>query len=339
MLRPAVLLSALLLAFAALCSSASAQRIIVGSPFEGNFGGTACTSPTGTWANNTLAEAGAHVTSPVDGTVIRWSMTGDYTANKPFELRILRPALGGAYTGAGTSAPEIPTGGFITFRGFPTDLPIKAGDLIGINVNGGCVGRAAITGSNYLNWFPALAEGATSVDPYPGNGIEIGVNATVQPVPTAASLGPTTSTLGGGGLVTINGTDFEGATAVSFGGVPSPNFSVDYEGQITAVVPPSARVGSVPVTVTTIAGTATAPQSLTYQACVVPTLTGKSPALAGAAVVAADCTLGTVTHKPLAKHKGKGKKKKKVKPQVVAQSRAPGTVLPVGARVGLTVKG
>jgi hypothetical protein len=338
--RPVAILSIVVLALAALCSSASAQRIVVGSPLEGNFGGgQECTSPTGTWANNTLGEPGAHVSSPVDGTVIRWSMTGDYTADKPFELRILRPAPGGAYTGAGTSDPETPTGGLITYRSYPTDLSIKAGDLIGIDVNSGCVGVAGVTGSNYLNWFPALPDGSTLVDPYPGNNVEIGVSAIVQPPPTVSSLGSTSSPPGGGGVIAIHGTDFEGATGVSFGGVPSPNFSVDYESQITAVVPPSAKLGPVPVSVTTIAGTATAPQQLIYQACVVPTLTGHSPAAASAAAVAAKCAIGKVSHRPVAKRNGKGKKKKKPKPKVIAQSRPAGTVLPAGAKIDLTVKG
>jgi hypothetical protein len=338
--RPTLFLSAFILASVTLCSSASAQRIVVGSPLDANFGGgQECTSPTGTWANSTLGEPGAHVSSPVDGTVIRWSMAGDYTANKPFELRILRPAAGAAYTGVGTSDPETPLGGLFSFNSFPTDLPIKAGDLIGINVNSGCVGVAGVTGSNYLNWFPALPDGSTSVAPYPGNDVEIGVSAIVQPPPTVTSLGSASSPLGGGSVVTIHGTDFEGATGVSFGGVPSPNFSVDYESQITAVVPPGARLGSVPVSVTTIAGTATAPQQLSYQACVVPSLIGRAPAVARATAGAANCAVGKVIRKAVATHKGAGKKRKKPKPKVIAQSRPAGTVLPVGAKIDLTVKG
>jgi hypothetical protein len=323
---------AVALAVSVFCSGAAAQRVPVGSPLHLSFSGNLCTSPTGTWANATLGEPGAHVSSPVDGTVVRWTMFGNYSKGKPFELRILRPAAGGAYTGAGTSAAETPSGGFVSYR---TELPIKAGDLIGVDVNDGCIGASAFTGSDYLNWFPALPDGATLVDPYPGDDVEIGLSAVVQPTPTVTSLGSTGSPLGGGGLVAIHGTDFESASAVSFGGVPSPNFSVDYESQITAVIPPATKPGPVPVSVTTIAGTATAPQQFAYQGCVVPALKGDTVAAARRAVAASGCTVGRVTKRPARKRRGK----KKAKPAVVAQSRAPGTVLPAGGKVDLTVKG
>jgi hypothetical protein len=333
-LRSAFLLSAIVVVLAATCSSASAHLIVVGSPLKGEFKGQDCTGPNGTWANDTLGEAGANASSPVDGVVVSWRMFGNFSSGKPFELRILHPAGGGAYTGAGTSAQEIAYSSLFSFPIWRTDLPIKAGDLVGINVNEDCVGVDGVTGSHYLNWFPALGDGSTLVAPYPGKDVEIGVQALVQPDPTATSISPATSALAGGGVVTIRGTDFEEASAVSFGGVPATDFSVEGAAQITAVVPPATKPGPVPVSVTTIAGTATASQMLDYQACVVPSLKGRTLGAAKKAVAAAGCALGKVAHRPVAKAKHGTKK-----PEVVTQRPPAGKTLPFGTKIGLTVSG
>ena len=70
-------------------------------------------------------------------------------------------------------------------------------------------------------------------------------------VPTITSFTPVGSEPGG--VVTINGTNFTGASAVSFGGRPATSFTVVSATQITAVVP--ANAGD-PITVTTVGGTA-----------------------------------------------------------------------------------
>jgi hypothetical protein len=329
--RAAVLLSTVAIVLAAACSNASAHLFVVGSPLKGEFKGQECSGPTGTWANDTLGEPGAFAASPVNGAVVSWRMFGNFTSGKAFELRVLHPAGGGAYTGAGTSAQELAFSSLFGARSWRTKLPIKTGDLIGINVNEDCVGVEGVKGSHYLNWFPALGEGSTLVAPYPGTDVEIGVQALVQPTPAATSISPATSPLAGGGTLTIRGTDFEEASAVSVGGIPA-DFSVESASQISAIVPPAPRPGSVPVSVTTIAGTATAPQALDYQACVVPALKGKPLAAAKKALAAAGCALGKVVHRPSPKAKP-GKKK------VVAQSRPPGRAISLGTKIGLTVRG
>jgi hypothetical protein len=135
-------------------------------------------------------------------------------------------------------------------------------------------------------------------------------------------------------VVTIHGTDFEEASAVSFGGVPATDFSVESATQVTAVVPPATKPGHVPIGVTTIAGTATASQTLDYQACLVPALKGKTLAAAKKAVKAAGCALGKAAHRPAGKAKHGNKK-----PKVVAQSRPAGKTLAFGTKIGLTVSG
>jgi hypothetical protein len=72
-------------------------------------------------------------------------------------------------------------------------------------------------------------------------------------VPTAASIAPSSGPQTGGNTVTITGTGFTGATAVTYGGTPAPSFTVVSDTQITAVAP--AGTGTVSVTVTTAGGT------------------------------------------------------------------------------------
>jgi len=308
-------------------AGAEAAPVTVGSPLTKTFGGTLGSSPTGTWANSVLTEAGANVTSPVDGAIVAWTMAGNYSKGKPFELRVLRPAGPGVYTAVGTSAPGTPTGGTQTFT---TDLPIEAGDLIGLNVNEGYIGTAGVTGGDVIDWFPELAEGATLAPPYGGENVELGFNATVQPAPTITAITPGSGVSTGGTAVTISGTDFEGAGAVKFGSAAASSFTVSSEGQIDAIAP--AGAGSVPVTVTTIAGTATSPQNFTYAApaatCTVPKLKGKTLKAAKKRIRAAHCRVGKVIKKAgaTAKHG-----------TVVKQAPKASAVVPAATKVKVTL--
>jgi IPT/TIG domain/PASTA domain len=314
----------------ALCSSAQAALVTVGSPLTATFGGSLGTSPTGTWANSNLAEPGANATSPVNGVVIAWTIAGNYSAGKPFELRVLRPAGSGKYTGSGTSSPMTPTEGTQTFA---TDLPIKVGDLIGLNVNSGYIGAAGVSKSHVVDWFPELAEGSTLAPPYLSNETELGFNATVQPTPTITAIGPASGSVKGGTSVTITGTDLEGASAVSFGTVPATSFAVNSDSQITAITPASAA-GAVNVAVTTIAGTATSTQQFTSTApaatCIVPKLTGKKLKAARKAIKKADCKIGKVK-----KLEGATTKTGKV----VKQNPKAGKVLAAGSKVNVKLGG
>jgi cytochrome c peroxidase len=76
--------------------------------------------------------------------------------------------------------------------------------------------------------------------------------------PAITSFTPTSSQVGTG--VTISGTNFTGATAVSFHGVTA-TFTVTNPGMITTTVPAGATTG--PIAVTTLDGTATSAASFT----------------------------------------------------------------------------
>jgi hypothetical protein len=75
------------------------------------------------------------------------------------------------------------------------------------------------------------------------------------PAPTIASFTPTTG--GVGTTVTITGTNFTGATAVSIGTLAIPSFTVVSAASITLVLPTTTSAISGPLTVVTPGGTAT----------------------------------------------------------------------------------
>ena len=122
--------------------------------------------------------------------------------------------------------------------------------------------------------------------------------------------------------------------------ISATGFDAVSASRITAVAPPSATAASVPVAVTTVAGTATGPR-FTYgdatpstggtqgARCVVPNLKGKNLKAAKKALTKARCKLGKVTNLSRATAKT-GK--------VSKQGSKPGAKLPAGAKVTLTLK-
>jgi hypothetical protein len=161
-------------------ASAPAATVTVGSPLTGAFstgligGGGAATI-----ANLTLREPGANATSPVNGTVVAWRITG--AVGGPFKLRVLRPAGVLALTGAGTSAPQIPSGtGTETFT---TSLPIQGGDLIALDDSDSNdqLGGASLPGGTIAAWLPPLQDGATGSPSITFPDKELGFNAEVRP--------------------------------------------------------------------------------------------------------------------------------------------------------------
>ena len=86
-----------------------------------------------------------------------------------------------------------------------------------------------------------------------------GVSKAPRAAPTIASFTPTSGSVGT--QITITGTGFTGATAVTFGGVDTTAMRVDSSTQITATVPPYGVTG--PIVVTAPGGTATSSTDFT----------------------------------------------------------------------------
>ena len=205
---------------------------------------------------------------------------------------MLTPNGGTSYTASGTSAAVSPAGSGI--ETFPTALPIKAGQTIGIDLDGAAkIGFIKENGGSLVAWSPALPEGPAPFPPEVLNA-ELAFNADVQPRPAISAISPAKGPFKGGASVKVTGTDFIGVTAVMFGTTPAAGFSVDSEGQVTAVAPPLKARAEVPVSVTTVAGTGSSAALFKGAACVVPKLTGKKVKAARRKLKKAECKLGKV---------------------------------------------
>jgi hypothetical protein len=183
----AALLAALLLAASAPPSGAV---VTIGSNLARAPNSAANYSPRPTFSNSALApdlRAPGGVSSPVNGTVVRWRIrVGDST--RVTNLRIVRPLGGGLFTGTGTSPSVLPPINATTT--YDAQLPIRIGDYIGIDC---CAfdffepdaeffvaGNAAVRNE----WQPRLADGGAGRAPLRTNAYEIAVNAEINPTST-----------------------------------------------------------------------------------------------------------------------------------------------------------
>ncbi|WP_224362419.1 IPT/TIG domain-containing protein [Hyalangium versicolor] len=79
-----------------------------------------------------------------------------------------------------------------------------------------------------------------------------------------AELAPLTGPLEGGTSVVLTGQGFEGAMAVSFGGIPAESFTVESPTRMTAITPPGIQLRAVEVRIVTPRDTWTARGGFTY---------------------------------------------------------------------------
>lgn len=179
----------------ALVPSAQGATLTIGSPLTGSYFQSTF-SLTGTVANSVLPEPGAHVTSPVTGTITRWRIMDG--SGGPYRLRVLTPGSGSAYMGGTTSGPQTPTGPGV--ETFTTNLPIAAGQTIGLdntNPSDG-IGNSEFGGATNLSWVPSLGLGEARAATG-GSGNELSFNADVEyaaptaPPPAATGIEPPSS--------------------------------------------------------------------------------------------------------------------------------------------------
>jgi hypothetical protein len=230
---------------------------------------------------------------------------------------------------------------------FPAHLPIKAGQMIGLELeNEGAAIRGAYSqGADPVVLEPAMPDGAIATPP-PwwsegtwGAGLVIPFNAEILPVPTVVGVSATKGPAAGGDQVSITGENFAEVTGVSFGSTGA-SYTVDSETAITATVPAGSPESSVPVSVATAAGRAEAAVSYTYEStppapvfvpvpvCRVPKLKVKRLPAARKMLSRDGCRLGRVEKSGNATSRS-GRVKK--------QSPHPETVLPYGSKVAVTL--
>jgi hypothetical protein len=97
---------------------------------------------------------------PFDGTITSFAINSG-SATGTVKLRVVRPAAGGRFTGAGTSAPATLTGGV---QSVATSLPVRSGDLLGIENDSAALLFDVGTSTTFTAYYqlPALGDGASA---------------------------------------------------------------------------------------------------------------------------------------------------------------------------------
>jgi hypothetical protein len=130
---------------------------------------------------------------PFDGTVTSFSVNAA-SATGVVELRVLRPAAAGKYTGAGTGPPETLSLGVNTFT---ISLPVKAGDVLGLDNESSALMFDTSSASPLTPYYelPPLVDGTTAEPSHVQSGYRLLLSATVQSTSTTTTgTTPTRST-------------------------------------------------------------------------------------------------------------------------------------------------
>ena len=134
--------------------------------------------------------------------------------------------------------------------------------------------------------MPAHAAGTVDITVENSGGTSATSSAdqyTYEPTPVVTSVSPTAGVLGGGNNVTVNGSEFSGATDVFVGGDDlsscpgAPCFDLNSSTSITIEGMPSHGAGTVDITVTTPFGASQTSSADTYAYAPLPTVTALSP--------------------------------------------------------------
>jgi hypothetical protein len=157
-------------------------------------GGQGCTFIQ--WSGSSADTAYAAQTN---GTIVAWRIASGSAGNK-VKLRVLRPAGGGKYSAVASSSTETTSGNASTPDQFTASIPVKAGDIIGVdNANSALIFKTGVLGAFPELWTPPLADGGSPSAPTPPvgtttNGYQLQIDAYLQPSPATTSTTTTTTT-------------------------------------------------------------------------------------------------------------------------------------------------
>ncbi len=229
-------------------SAGGTSVVLTGTGFTGatavRFGATAATSFTvdSSTQITAVAPAGTDATS-VTVTAPGGTSNGlSYTYVAVPTLTTLAPTSGAA--AGGTTV-------VVTGTGFTGATAVRFGAT---------AAPFLVNSSTQITVISPAGTGTTSVTVTTPGGTSNGLTYTYVAAPTLSSLSPVAGLLIGGNTVTITGTGFTGATAVTFGTTPA-TFTVNSSTQIRATAPAGPLLGTASVTVTTPGGTS---NGLTY---------------------------------------------------------------------------
>lgn len=147
-----------------------------------------------------------------------------------------------------------------------------------VSIGGNAATSVSVTDANTLTCTTpsAIIAGTASVvvTTTGGGGSNTDILYTYQTAPTVTGVTPPSGPLGSTSSVAIAGTNFIGATGVTFGGTAATSIIVVSPTLITCTAPSASSAATVSVVVTTPSGTNSANSLFTYQTA--PTVTGIS---------------------------------------------------------------
>ena len=243
---------------------------INGTGFTGatgvSFGGTAATFVVKS-SSQISATAPAGAAGTVDITVTTPGGTSATTTNDQYTY-VTPPTVTRVSPSSGPAA-----GG--------TSVTIAGTNFTGataVSFGGTAASSFTVTSATSITATSPAGSGAVDVTVTIPGGDTSATNSTdvFKYVPSVTSVSPTSGPTAGGTTVTINGTGFTGATAVSFGGTVASTFTVNGSSKITATSP-AESAGTVDITVTTPGGTSASSANDQYTYVAVPTVTSVSP--------------------------------------------------------------
>lgn len=313
---------------AVLCASASAQ-ITVGQVAPTVSPPAECEEPLPFDELQTAVSSGTSYAVPTAGVITSWSTNASAGLGQRSELKIFRPSGPGTYSVVAHDGPQPLAPSVLNV--FPVGIPVQAGDVVGLHTLSKFESSPTAclfeTGNllDRIGWREGnAADGAPFMLEEEGEGIRTNVSASLLPPPALTGLLTTKGSVKGGTPVVIAGLNLAAVKAVSFGAVPATSFTVNSEAQITAISPPSTTLSAVPVSVTTVAGTAVTAATYSYEGCRVPKLSHKKLKASKKQLKKGTCKLGKV--KKLGDATAKTGK-------VVKQSAKPGTILAPGSKI------
>lgn len=197
----------------------------------------------------------------LQNTTYRIAVAGWGTASGHFNLAWGPSTLPGVVSLTPTAGPT--TGGTsVTING------VGLSGATGVSFGGTASPSIVVNGpTQIVAQAPARSAGAVTVTVTTGVGTSPpgGVASfTYFPPPEVISLDPGLGSWAGGTAVTITGTGFNGASSVTFGGVPATSFTPVSDAQITAVAPSAAGPGPADVVVTGPGGPSTVVTAFLY---------------------------------------------------------------------------
>jgi hypothetical protein len=220
------------------------------------------TAPNAAFVDDPAGISDKQLVSPsvaITSTTAQVSFRSNYNLESTYDGAVLEISIDG-----GAFADILAAGGSFAAGGYVHTISTSYGNPL--------AGRSAWTGSSsgYVTTtatLPAAAAGhsvqlrwrmgsdsSVGAAGWSVDGVSISDGTNCSLVPTITSISPTSGPVSGGQTVTVNGTNFTGATAVNFGIKPGTSVNVLSSTQLT-VVSPAHAAGTVAIRVVTPGGT------------------------------------------------------------------------------------